>query len=155
MRPEKERQQCAPSPGRRRICMGHGAREPARGAQFGIRDALNRCMDQETLETFRRTLLQRQHSLMERRQHALAAKDDLLIEPELDPEDTAAAGSAAALLDSLGETARLALFRLEAALGRIQRGGYGSCSKCGQIIDGERLRAVPDTDQCSRCAFAP
>jgi RNA polymerase-binding transcription factor DksA len=111
-------------------------------------------MDQETLETFRRTLLQRHHSLMERRQHALAAEDDLLIEPELDPEDTAAVGSAAALLDSLGETERLALFRVEAALDRIQRGGYGSCSKCGEIIDAERLRAVPDADQCGGCAFA-
>jgi DnaK suppressor protein len=111
-------------------------------------------MDQQTLETFRRTLLQHHHSLMERRQHALAAEDDLLTEPELDPQDTATAGSAAALLDSLGETERLALLRVEAALDRIERGGYGSCSKCGQIIEGERLRAVPDTDQCSGCAFA-
>ncbi len=103
---------------------------------------------------FRRILLQRHHSLTERRQHALAPEDNLLIEPELDPEDTAAAGSAAALLESLGETERLALFRVEGALGRIQRGGYGSCSRCGQIIDGERLRAAPDTDQCSGCAFA-
>ena len=111
-------------------------------------------MDQETLETFRRTLLQRHHSLLERRQRALAAEDDLLTERELDPEDTAAAGSAAALLDSLGETERLALLRVEAALARIQQGGYGSCVKCGEIIDGERLLAVPDTDRCGGCAAA-
>src|SRR5690349_15740123 len=91
--------------------------------QSGIRDALNPGMDQQTLETFRSTLLQRHHSLVVRRQHALAAEDDLLAEPELDPEDTAAVGSAAALLDSLGETERLALIRVEAALDRIQQGG--------------------------------
>jgi RNA polymerase-binding transcription factor DksA len=111
-------------------------------------------MDQETLETFRRTLLHRHHVLLERRQHALAAEDDLLTERELDPEDTAAAGSAAALLDSLGETERLAVIRVEAALDRIQRGGYGSCVRCGEIIDGARLRAVPETDQCGGCAAA-
>ena len=109
-------------------------------------------MDQQTLEEFRRTLLQRHCSLLERRQHALAAEDDLLTEPELDPEDTAAAGSAAALLDSLGETARRSLLRVDAALDRIQQGGYGSCATCGEIIDAERLRAVPDTDQCGGCA---
>lgn len=111
-------------------------------------------MDQETLETFRLTLLQRQYWLVKRRQHAMAAEDDLLAERELDPEDTAAAGSAAALLDSLGETERLTLLRVEAALDRIQRGGYGICATCGEIIDGERLRAVPDTDQCGGCAAA-
>jgi RNA polymerase-binding transcription factor DksA len=111
-------------------------------------------MDQETLATFRRTLQQRHHSLLERRQHALAAEDDLLIERELDPEDTAAAGSAAALLDSLGETQGLVLLRVEAALVRIEQGGYGRCARCGEIIDGERLRAVPDTDQCGGCAAA-
>ena len=111
-------------------------------------------MDQETLATFRRTLLQRHHSLLERRQHALAAEDDLLTERELDPEDTAAAGSAAALLDSLSENARSALLRLEAALDRVRQGGYGSCATCGEIIDDERLRAVPDTDQCGGCAAA-
>ena len=109
-------------------------------------------MDRETLETFRRTLVQRQQSLLEQRRHALAAEDDLLTERELDPEDTAAAGSAAALLDSLGETARQKLLRVEAALDRIQRGGYGSCATCGDAIDGDRLRAVPDTDRCGGCA---
>ena len=111
-------------------------------------------MDQETLETFRRTLLQSHHSMVKRRQHALAAEDDLLAERELDPEDTAAAGNAAALLESLGETERLNLFRVEAALDRIQRGGYGICATCGDVIDWERLRAVPDTDQCGGCAAA-
>lgn len=125
-----------------------------RALEYGIRDALNRCMDQETLETFRRTLLQRHHALLERRQHALAAEEDLLTERELDPEDTAAAGSAAALLDSLGETQRLALLRVEAALDRIRQGGYGRCAMCGDRIDWERLLAVPDTDQCGGCAAA-
>jgi RNA polymerase-binding transcription factor DksA len=111
-------------------------------------------MDRETLETFRHTLLQRHYSLLERQRHALAAEDDLLAERELDPEDTAAAGSAAALLESLSETASMSLIRVDAALDRIQQGDYGSCAMCGEIIDAERLRAVPDADRCGGCAAA-
>ena len=109
-------------------------------------------MDHETLERFHRGLLERQFSLLERRKQALACEDDLLAERELDWEDTAALGSAAAILDSLGENERQALIRVDAALARIGRGTYGQCSACGDSIDRERLSAVPDTDRCGGCA---
>jgi len=34
----------------------------------------------------------------------------------------------------------------------MERGTYGECASCGDLIDEERLRLVPDTDRCARCA---
>jgi RNA polymerase-binding transcription factor DksA len=112
-------------------------------------------MDHQTLETFRRKLLGRRLALLERRQRVLADEDTLLAEREPDWEDTAAAQTAAALLDGLGEAERGALARVQSALARIESGTYDECARCRGAIDLERLRAVPDTDRCGRCAAAP
>lgn len=38
------------------------------------------------------------------------------------------------------------------ALQRLEAGSYFNCSRCGAPIGGERLKAVPFTDRCIRCA---
>jgi RNA polymerase-binding protein DksA len=40
---------------------------------------------------------------------------------------------------------------LEDALQRIERGTYGFCTECGNLIDKERLEAVPHAHQCVNC----
>jgi DnaK suppressor protein len=40
---------------------------------------------------------------------------------------------------------------LDDALKRIQRGTYGFCTECGNLIDKERLEAVPHAHQCINC----
>ena len=40
---------------------------------------------------------------------------------------------------------------VEAALGRVQRKEYGSCSDCRQPIPFERLSAYPTAKRCYRC----
>lgn len=40
---------------------------------------------------------------------------------------------------------------LDDALRRIERGEYGYCSECGNLIDKERLEAVPHTHLCMQC----
>jgi DnaK suppressor protein len=40
---------------------------------------------------------------------------------------------------------------LDDALQRIERGTYGFCSECGNLIDKERLEAVPHAHQCVKC----
>lgn len=40
---------------------------------------------------------------------------------------------------------------LDDALKRIERGEYGYCSECGNLIDKERLEAVPHTHLCVQC----
>lgn len=44
------------------------------------------------------------------------------------------------------------LFEVEAALHRMQRGGYGYCQKCGSPINGPRLQAIPYARYCISCA---
>ncbi|MBI5464395.1 MAG: TraR/DksA C4-type zinc finger protein [Ignavibacteriales bacterium] len=40
---------------------------------------------------------------------------------------------------------------LDDALKRIENGTYGFCTECGNLIDKERLEAVPHTQQCVDC----
>jgi len=43
------------------------------------------------------------------------------------------------------------LEKLEMALRRIEEGTYGVCRTCAQLIDKERLKAVPVATQCITC----
>jgi DnaK suppressor protein len=40
---------------------------------------------------------------------------------------------------------------VEQALGRLDAGHYGVCSRCGQSINPERLTALPYATTCIRC----
>ena len=40
---------------------------------------------------------------------------------------------------------------IEAAIERIERGGYGTCTSCGEEIGLARLNAVPWTSVCIAC----
>lgn len=111
-------------------------------------------MNYETLEQFRRQLLNTRRSLLRRHQRVLAEEEQLLAEREPDWEDIATAATAASVLASVGESERRALARIAASLERMERGSYGECAACGEVIDVARLRAVPDTDRCGRCAPA-
>ncbi len=111
-------------------------------------------MHYETLEEFRRQLLSRRWSLLRRRERVLADEQQLLAEREPDWEDAATAATAASVLASVGEEERRALVRIAASLERMERGSYGECATCRDVIDVARLRAVPDTDRCARCAPA-
>ena len=66
--------------------------------------------------------------------------------------NAAALATTATLLESLGETERAELARLDDALARMQRGEYGECVACHGPIDLERLKAVPEADRCGGCA---
>ena len=41
---------------------------------------------------------------------------------------------------------------IQAALGRIEAGTYGTCTNCGEPIEEERLDLLPETPFCSACA---
>ena len=51
-------------------------------------------------------------------------------------------------------TARECLDRIDAALGRIERGTYGRCEVCGEPIPRERLEALPYAECCVPCSEA-
>jgi DnaK suppressor protein len=44
------------------------------------------------------------------------------------------------------------LLRIFEALRRIELGTYGRCAGCGEVIDGNRLIAEPETHHCQVCA---
>lgn len=44
---------------------------------------------------------------------------------------------------------------IELALERDSLGEYGTCERCGTEIDPERLRILPHTRRCIRCAKIP
>ena len=44
------------------------------------------------------------------------------------------------------------LDQVEAAIQRIEGGGYGRCEKCGEEIPKSRLDAIPYAADCVRCA---
>jgi RNA polymerase-binding protein DksA len=109
-------------------------------------------MRYDTIETFRRTLFRTRDRLLKRRRRALAEEQELLAEREPDWEDAAALETAATVLDTLTETERKGLARIQSSLQRMGRGTYGECISCGEAIDQERLKLVPATDRCARCA---
>ena len=54
-------------------------------------------------------------------------------------------------LVGLAETSRADLQRTRDALGRLDTGRYGICTRCGGSIGEARLAALPTTDVCVGC----
>lgn len=50
------------------------------------------------------------------------------------------------------DTARERLSHIDAALGRMDAGQYGTCVECGQDIPVARLEARPSSVRCVECA---
>jgi RNA polymerase-binding transcription factor DksA len=48
-------------------------------------------------------------------------------------------------------SARMVLADVEAALARMDEGGYGLCLRCGHPMDLPRLRIVPQARYCAPC----
>ena len=71
---------------------------------------------------------------------------------EHDPEGATIAYERA-LLASLLDSARAQLLVIDDALGQIGTGSYGRCAACGEPISPDRLRALPTTPTCIRCAL--
>lgn len=51
----------------------------------------------------------------------------------------------------LEQTLELKLKKVNEALGKIERGEYGVCERCGKEIEKERLEAVPEAKYCKLC----
>lgn len=57
-----------------------------------------------------------------------------------------------AATDPLPESVRQELQEIDAALGRIADGRYGSCLACGGPMGLQRLRALPEARYCLSCS---
>ena len=56
------------------------------------------------------------------------------------------------VVDALHQRTRAELHAVEQALARIDCGGYGLCTHCGEPIESQRLAAVPHASRCGHCA---
>ncbi len=56
------------------------------------------------------------------------------------------------VLDYLGNAARIERERVREAIARIDKGEYGVCELCGEPIKPERLKVLPHTSMCVKCA---
>ncbi len=103
------------------------------------------------LEAQRKEALDRLAAL--ERDHAgiVDAADSVNSDDEHDPEGATIAFErehVAALLDQT----RQQLGQIDAALRRLDEGGYGKCEQCGQPIATGRLEARPTATTCIACA---
>jgi RNA polymerase-binding transcription factor DksA len=69
-----------------------------------------------------------------------------------DADDAAISMENDEVLQAIEETSRHELLGIERALGRLENGLFAICEQCGEEIEHERLRAVPYSTFCSRCA---
>lgn len=58
------------------------------------------------------------------------------------------------VLDRLDIATEKDLRQTHHALQRLEAGNYGVCEKCGELIELERLHAVPQATSCTACANA-
>lgn len=56
------------------------------------------------------------------------------------------------VLEALGNASQKELFQVILALQRIEEGNFQICKSCAEEIPLERLRLVPHTVYCARCA---
>lgn len=56
------------------------------------------------------------------------------------------------VLEGMGLSAQQEIRAIEAALSRLDAGEYGYCTKCGALIEDERLDVLPYTPFCRSCA---
>ncbi len=55
------------------------------------------------------------------------------------------------VLGALDESIRAEMARIEQTLVRLDRGEYGVCEQCGELIPATRLEALPLTTRCVDC----
>lgn len=98
-------------------------------------------------------LQRRRRALLETARRADAERDGLRTSERIPEfEEEARTDREADTLARLGEAQRRELAQIDAALGRLDAGAYGTCADCAQPIDPRRLKALPYALVCAECA---
>lgn len=69
-----------------------------------------------------------------------------------DWEDMATEREGDEVLEEMGQSAKIEIDQIDAALHRIAEGSYGICVTCGDQISPARLDLLPATPFCQGCA---
>ena len=109
-------------------------------------------MTARELEEARSELRRRRRAILEATNEAGAEHEALrLAERGQEVEEEAQAEQGLVDLERLGQAERLELRRIDAAMARIDEGGYGTCATCGAAIEPRRLSALPWAVLCTGC----
>lgn len=100
---------------------------------------------------FTKILEEKRAGLLDSAKRALTG--DVHLDPDDFPDeiDAASSESGLAFIGRLRERERMLILKIEAALQRIEAGGYGTCLSCGEDIGLQRLRARPVATLCIDC----
>ncbi|KAB8187735.1 TraR/DksA family transcriptional regulator [Microbispora catharanthi] len=92
--------------------------------------------------------------LLEERLHAARAELARLRDPydPYDPYDVAPSAARTRSSAARVRQAGLDVAAIEAALERMDRGLYGTCTRCEAFLPLDRLRLAPHVQQCASCA---
>ncbi|GGO07195.1 TraR/DksA family transcriptional regulator [Microbispora bryophytorum] len=97
------------------------------------------------------TQLSELRMLLEERLHAAQAELARLRDP-YDPCEVAPSAARTRPSAARVRQARLDVAAIEAALERMDRGLYGTCTRCEVFLPLDRLRLAPHVQQCASCA---
>lgn len=95
--------------------------------------------------------------LLEERLHELSERleeidEDLHDHEEDDFGDRAIETAGDEVLEEIGSAGQLEIQQIRAALVRLDKGTYGTCTHCGQPVGERRLQALPYAAFCIACA---
>jgi RNA polymerase-binding transcription factor len=110
-------------------------------------------MNKQKLEYFRNLLLEQRRQAIEdvRADRAIAREGDDGVEDEGEMSELDLNRSTALTIAS--RQSQL-IEEIDEALGRIEDGTYGQCSRCGKPLDEERLKAMPTAKYDAECQAA-
>ncbi|TWU38340.1 TraR/DksA family transcriptional regulator [Novipirellula artificiosorum] len=93
-----------------------------------------------------------QHNLQEHIDRVEKLENRLRQPGDEDWEEQASQRSNDEVLQSLSTQARKEIDQIRRAIGRIDEGSYGRCTKCDKAISPERLELLPFTTTCVDCS---
>jgi DnaK suppressor protein len=108
-------------------------------------------MSKKELEKYRRLLDEKKASLSQEIAKTRSAEEETTEESTQDIADKAVSSYTREFLYSLTDGERNTLLHIDEALVRIDEGGYGFCTNCGQPMAEKRLTAVPWAPYCVDC----
>jgi RNA polymerase-binding transcription factor DksA len=101
-------------------------------------------------ETEIRTLLEERLNELSERLEGI--DEDLLEHEEADFLDRAIETAGDEVLEGLGSAGQREIQQIRVALVRIDKGTYGTCTRCEQPVGERRLQAIPHAAFCIVCA---
>jgi DnaK suppressor protein len=108
-------------------------------------------MDRKTLSNIKKALIQKKAEMLNKTSSTKKTIDSKADEDVGDEIDTAIQNTERELIFELAANDKMILQEINDAIGKIEKGCYGSCECCGAKISTERLQAIPWSRYCIQC----